>query len=127
MKLVVDRKKWLRGANGVLWNSAKNCGCILGHYALACGWDPRDLDGVQEPSELAEVAAETGLELEGVAEWREVYARGEDYEELSQNWHQTRKADLIMEINDTFLADEAREPALVKQFADIGVELSFEG
>jgi hypothetical protein len=60
MKLVIDRKTWLRGSAGFSYLRREFDGkkCCLGFLATACGYEDKDITGMETPSEFPSLFAE---------------------------------------------------------------------
>jgi len=129
----VDRKEWAYGDAGItygLWDDKEKCGCIMGHYMLACGYKQADIVNQGDPAEVVIASLEDGEDLTIIGdleEWLldgEVGASLEGLRELANS----AKVRCIININD----EEDRDPAeieatLITRFEEVGVELDFTG
>lgn len=127
MKLVIDRKTWLRGedaAESYLLRPKDKKMCCLGFYSLACGLTPDQIEGKSAPRGISRE-----IQPDEFA-WMFKDRTYRDY---------TRDAGLAMNINDTPVgerldygvhaqvieSEEQREKMLTELFARNGVEVEF--
>lgn len=111
MKLVIDRKRWLRGegenASFLLRDDGKMC--CLGFFACAIGVPQEQLLGAIEPGQLPECP------------WPEWLLRTD-----GATRRHTSTAAILAETNDSTACDaNAREERIASIFASHGVEVTF--
>ena len=120
MKLVIDRKTWIRGEDSgasCLLRSSDGKKCCLGFYALACGL---------HENQIREKPAPANLSNTGIKQWNDTM-----YRSIPTDAYQTLKhssiAQHLMLINDEvcFSSEEEREQKIKELFARIGVEVEF--
>jgi len=113
VKLIIKRKRWLRGKpdNSALRN-ADGKQCCLGFLARACGATTKDILGLPDPGATTGIAWPKGISPGG---------RGYD------GYGNTALVGRIISTNDSRgLLPEARERQLKELFAEAGVEVVFE-
>jgi hypothetical protein len=124
MKLVIDRKTWLRGdPASYLLREQDGKMCCLGFLSLQCGVTKEKMMGLATVAVGADANAE--FRQGALASLAQVnkYARDPD-----APYKNTDIADALMEANDdTLLSDAQREESLVELFKKIGVDVEFEG
>ena len=112
-ELVIVRSKWARGGEDdtQLLNSAGKM-CCLGFYALACGYNPTEIEDYAEPETLAKNAC--GAVRPG-------------YKWLLEGKENSPQAMNLMEVNDsTLFTNEHREAFIQTEFAKQGIAVTFE-
>lgn len=117
----IDRAKWWRGKgpdDSRLWTD-RNCGCCLGHYAIACGIDQNRLVGIAYPSVLANADALGGrVRIPGMTTPHRLY----------MNWTtNSQRAIDLANANDDPGSDATRERRIRAGFRKIGVRVRFVG
>jgi len=111
MKLVIDRKQWLRGEGGhrsYLLRKSDRKMCCLGFFSLACGLREDQILGVVSPRDLLDSPTQMSFLF--------------DDEGLSSSF----VGDHLMATNDDpSLHDADREKNITRLFAENGIEVSF--
>lgn len=119
MKLVIDRKKWLRGEgrDSYLLRPSDGKQCCLGFLGLACGYKPADLHARMSPLST--------FNLQKDSKW----CIPVGHKDTATNGEEMHSA-IILEltrINDhMYMTDDAREHDLKQAFASVGIEVTFE-
>lgn len=111
MKLVIPRDKWGRRR---LWDLEKDCGCALGHLAIACGVPKEKLYDRAYFSDIPIDYIPTELIQGGFVTVDELGHAG-----------QTSKAHDVVVANDRDYDEPGREERVTKAFAVLGIECSF--
>ena len=123
MKLVIDRKRWLRGESALqssLLRRKDKKMCCFGFLALACGAEESEILEKPNPSNVAKYKWAKKDEFK----WT---VKPSEFSDVSFNI--SKSARLAMRLNDiTNLSaspDFLREIELTKIFSDEGIELEF--
>jgi hypothetical protein len=120
MKLVIDRKRWLRGVDvpqSTLRNSEGHM-CCLGFFGLACGIAAEDLLDNACPSDLPDKGWPPWLLTSSTHDEEDGY-------EVTRIKDSAAGSDL-MEVNDGHYDEEPKREALIAElFAKHGVEVEF--
>lgn len=129
MKLVIDRKQWRRGPQTQVIKEydptsllcKDGTKCCLGFYALQCGFQPEQIKGMGDPTEVSVDYNESPKDWEKLVTF---------YEDDEYGTFSTLSTDLTngaIDINDSDkLSEEEREKALIKLFATDGIEVEFQ-
>lgn len=117
MKLVIDRKRWLRGegpADSKLLRGKDNEMCCLGFFGCALGATEDELVGVVDPEDVR------------LVQWPEWLVENCSDDAGGTLLAHTDEAIRLMRINDTKGTPEhEREAAIARIFASHGVEVTF--
>jgi hypothetical protein len=132
MDLVIDRAKWGRGqGNGALLRDGKMC--CLGFLARECGLGAKTISGVGVPSDFSRCDDDGNGVPRKVRRHQEVWnaVLGKIKPRLpftDARAKATDVEDVLVMINDeAAMTDARRERLLTKEFAKIGVKVTFVG
>ncbi len=120
MKLVIDRKKWLRGdgRDSYLIRPSDGKQCCLGFLGLACGYEPADLHARLSPLST--------FESEKDNKWC-IPVGNKDAATNGEEMHSAIILELTRINDHMYMKDNDREEKLTEAFASVGVEVTFEG
>lgn len=126
MKLIIDRKTWLRGEGSEdsrLLRGSDGKMCCLGFYGLACGLEPKEIKGMEAPFNLPEES------LKKVSPWLLLRAdRGGAREPSSACSTLMTTNDREVHVGNSFsdpFTEQDREESIKRTFALNGVEVEF--
>jgi len=118
MKLVIDRKRWLRGEGSegsMLLRSIDDKMCCLGFYGIACGLTPERIRDAETPSDVPVQSFKKSIDsIWGNGDW------------LFKNYTSSADCEALMGANDDeHSSDQAREDRIKEVFAKHDVEVEF--
>jgi hypothetical protein len=132
LKLTIDRAKWGRGTGkGRLLRDGKMC--CLGFLARECGLGPKSISGVEVPSDLGRYDKNTDTTTPRKVRrhqdvWNTLLVKIKPREPFKDAMKCGDAEAVLVTINDsTDLTPARRERLLTKEFAKIGVEVTFIG
>lgn len=119
MKLVIERKRWLRGhSDGVLLNTEGKM-CCLGFACDALGAEPDAMLGAGTPEDLDEL-------FQGLTRLPETYKEEDLAFKRGTRYFDTNVVDDAVEANDSMhITDAEREPKIKEILARAGFEVEF--
>jgi hypothetical protein len=133
LNLVIDRAKWERGqGNGALLRDGKMC--CLGFLARECGLGAKTISGVGVPSDFSRYDGGTDTTIPRKVRrhqeiWNAVLGKIKPRLPFTDaRAKATDVEDVLVMINDeAAMTDARRERFLTKEFAKIGVKVTFVG
>jgi hypothetical protein len=118
MKLIIDRKKWLRGTGDGSLRNRKGEMCCLGFLANTCGIN-QGITGIGMPSDIRNTKIKAKKNED---EWLAMF----DLNIYDGFKADSRLASRLAEINDSRITSDAiKEAKIKKEFKKIGVEVTF--